>query len=440
MSMSVPYTPPDYVAPGAKSTAWNGPERRSLDPVDQLGRSFNRLCLEASDRYEIVAHLEALGFNTPVALERLGVDNHFALAEELYSRTPKSYERPQPRIRDEREWLTPIVMVMALVVTFGLGAHAATLALVAATWVLIWSQGSAALLSKAHDQLGNEEREQVLAILMRAGLVGISVTWGVTRFGIDAAASAFLWYGVAGLLWSRRPRQALVLPLFAAIGLGASAWLGLAAEVVQGATIAAAVGLSAPLFVRDARSVAGWLVRHLRTIVFHLLYGLGQGLLIIGLLRSSPVDADVVPGAILLAAILLSSQALLLALKRRMMLRLWGDWSGQRYVAAAQRFLTVHALAYLVPVGAGLAVQVIFGPQPWMFHWIGFAIFGLTLALAVVSLTLGDAVTPGVALLAAGLVALSGQVLLVCALLAGAQFVLLLRRLARFERYAVYLL
>jgi hypothetical protein len=434
--MSVPYTPPDYVPPEDERSTWAGLERRSRDPVNQLARSFNRLCLEASDRYEIVANLEAMGYNTPSALAKLGVENHFALADALYARTPRAFGDHRPAHTERRDWWGPVAMVLALVATFGLGAYASPLALVAAGWVLVWSQVSAAMLSRAQGELGPDSQRQVLTVLMRAGLVGLGATWVFARFGLEAAAPALLWYAVAGLLWSGRVRLAVAMPSLALAGLAATYLLGWNVALAQWIALLAALGLAVPLVVAPAAEVRGWAVRSLRHVAFHIAYGVGQALLIAALMRDTPAGADVLPGAVLLAMILLASQALLLKLKEEIRERLWLDREPAAFVAAARWAFTSYALIYLAPVVAGLGIVALAGAQAWTYYWFALALFGLALALAVVSFTLGDAATPGLAFLAAGIAAWSGAFLVVAILLVVSLYVLLLRRSAQFERYA----
>ena len=74
-------------------------ERRSKEPLNQLGRQLDTLCLEASDSFEIAAHLEALGYNSDEVPARYGVLDHFELAERLFVATPKYLPLKQPAER-----------------------------------------------------------------------------------------------------------------------------------------------------------------------------------------------------------------------------------------------------------------------------------------------------------------------------------------------------
>ncbi len=440
MSMPVPYTPPDYVPPEEDRGSWSGPERRSRDPINQLSRSFNRLCLEASDRFEIVAHLEALGFNSPSALAKLGVTDHFELATALYDRTPKTFEHKRTGTAYERDWVSPIAMVLTLIVTFVLGAFSTETILAPALWVLVWSQIASSLLSKAEAEIGTGKRLEVLGPLMLLGLAGLGVSRLAVPFGLEALAPALLWYGVAGLLWARWYGPALVLPTATAATFVIGDAARLDAEVAQLASVGLSGALAVPLIVAGTWSTVWWTVRRSNAMAFPALYGIGQAALIVALLRQTPPNAEVLVGALLLAAILLTSRGLLLRFKKALTERLWRDTNGSGFVAFARRALVAYAAVYLVPVGFAGLVWLDFGYQSWFYHWIGFALFGLCLALAVVSLTLGDAATPGLSFLAAGLAVQLAPFPIVCAVLAALQLLVLLVRSARFERYAVYLL
>ncbi len=442
MSMSVPYTPPDYIPPEVSANEWAGAERRSSDPVNQLGRSLNNLCLEASDHFEIVAHLEALGYNSPTALRRLGFDNHFDLATELFNRTPRRGGARRAAAATEHDALTPIAMALTFIVTFALGAFSTAVVLVPAIWVLVWSQVGAALLAKAHGEIEQDRQPQVLAVIMVLGLLGVGAVWGVARFGLEVLAPMLLWYAAASLLWGRRFRQAVALPLLAGFGVTVTMILDLPPLGAQVFAIIAVAAFCAPLLWSRAWEVAPWFARRLGVTLHPMLYGVGQGLLIVALLQQSPAGSEVTPGASLLVAILLGSRRMLLMLKEALSDRLWRERSGADYRRPAQRAVAIYTGAYLVPIVAVALLSHFIAPQAWFFHWQAFGVFGLCLGLAVVSFTLGAAAAPAITFLVAGVVVVlpGAPFLVVGGLLAAVQLILVLTRIPRVERYAVYLL
>jgi hypothetical protein len=441
MSMPVAYEPPDYTPqPPLEEPAWRGFDRRSQDPIDRLGRAFNRLCLEATDRFEILAHLEALGYNDPAALESLGVDDRFELARRLYERTPTSFALRPPDRHQDRDRVGPAAMALTLGVTLVLGAYASTALIAPALWVLVWSQLGAAVLARADAIFERPVRARVLAALLQLGMVGLGVTWLATPFGPAAAAPALLWFAVASTLWSGRRFAALALPLLVAVALAATRASDAPLTLAQAATSLLSLGFVLPLAMRAWHREAGWLAHVVRHAGYPALYGVGQAMLILALLRQSPPDLLLVPGAILLAAILLTSRSWLVRLKEQLTEQLWASSHVRVFAASVRRYVLGYATLYLVPIAGVAVIDLGSGPLPWAFHVYAFGAFGLCLALAVVMLALGDPATPAIAFALAGALALTISYGVACAALAALQLGVLLRRSGRVERYALHLL
>jgi hypothetical protein len=441
MSMPVAYEPPDFTPqPPSEEPVWRGLDRRSKDPIDRLGRAFNRLCLEATDRFEILAHLEAMGYNDPEALKALGVDDRFELARRLYERTPTSFAlRPAERHRD-RDAVGPAAMALTLGVTILLGAYASTALVAPALWVLVWSQVGTAVLARADAILERAARARVLAALLQLGIVGMGVTWLATPFGPAAAAPALLWFAVASTLWSGRRVAALALPLVVAIALAASWTIDAPPALAHVVTSLLSLSLVLPLAAKDWHREARWVARAVREAGYAGLYGIGQAMLILALLRQSPPGLVFVPGAILLAAILLISRGWLVRLKVQLTERLWAWSCVGAFSASVRRHVLGYAALYLTPIAGVALIDLGNGPLPWTFHVYAFGAFGLCLALAVVMFAVGDPVTPAILFVLAGALALTVSYGLACAALAALQLGLLLRRSGRVERYALHLL
>lgn len=441
MSQSVAYTPPEYVPPEVISNSWSWDERRSQDPVNLLGRSLNRLCLEASDPYEIVAHLEALGLNSPTALARFGMTSHFALAHELYERTPRIRERREPKKKSPRDLATPIAMGLAFVVTFLLGAFSQVAMLAPALVVLIWSQGGSALLMKARGEFQAGERQDVLAALIQIGAVVLALSWVFLRFGVSTLAPTLTWFAVGSLLWGERYRAALAMPLIVGLSLGITALLPLPDAVPQYVAVLAAVALCAPLAWRDSRGIIGWLRANFGVAFHPLMYGVGQGLLIVALLEHENPNDDVIPGALLLLVILLVSQRLLIALKALLTKRLWNSTSEPGFQRFAQLALLGYVAAYVLPLVAAFLLELLSGPTTWHFHWYAFGLFGLSLGIAVVDFALGLPAGASIPFLIAGIAAAAGLPFLwVCLALALSLLLVAELRVRQVGRYAIYLL
>lgn len=441
MSQPVAYTPPDYVPPEVADQNWSGVERRSRHPIDQLGRSLNRLCLEASSPYEIVAHLEALGLNSPTALARFGVTSHFELAHALYERTPRIRERREPKRKTKRDWATPAAMGMAFVITFLLGAFSQVEMLAPAIVVLVWSQVGSALLMKARGELPRADQTGVLGLVVQLGLLALAVAWLPLQFGLATLAPTLIWFSVGSLLWAERYMAAMFVPALVGTSLAAAAAFSLSAALPQSVAVVAAAVFCVPFTLHDPRKSLGWLRRSLAVVPHPLLYGVGQGMLILALLADSSPDRNVIPGALLLLVIILLSQRLLISLKTLLTSRLWRARSRVGFRHFAQMALLGYVGLFLVPLAVAMILEATLGPAAWHFHWYAFGLFGASLGIAVVEFALGNPAGASIPFAVAGSAAWAGLPFLwVGVALAAALLLVAQLRVRQVGRYAIYLL
>lgn len=416
-------------------------ERRSTHPVNQLGRRLNDLCLEASDPYEITAHLEALGYNNANVASQYGVADHFELAWLLFDRTPRRFKLHLPSKAVRASYTRQAVMVLTLLVTAGIGFVTEVGAWGPVVWLLLWSQLGGALLNRAKSDLAVPDQARVLSLLLQMGLAGLVSVWLFTPFALATWVVSLLWLGVAGLLWGERVRAAYVLPVVGGALLILSLWFGL-----QVTTMLAACGLAALLALRSlvvgpTLSCWRWALAQWRHLVPFGLYGLGQSALLFALLVGAGPEA--LPGTVLFAVVLLFAEPHLLWLRGQLSLCLWQGQSAAGYARCARRLIVRYTSVYLLPFLPALIVlayPTLFGSQ-WFFHLAGFALFGFILGLALVSLSLGNSAMPALVFAGGGaLVMFGAPVLWVCAAMAVVECAALLRRSAQLGSYGVFLL
>jgi hypothetical protein len=101
---------PRVVAPrrtteNGPASGYDGPERRSTHALAALGREHDRLCVEATDPWEIAAGLEAAGVDDRRARMQYGVASVFDLAVELYVNVPR---RPPAEPKPADPWHRPL--------------------------------------------------------------------------------------------------------------------------------------------------------------------------------------------------------------------------------------------------------------------------------------------------------------------------------------------
>jgi hypothetical protein len=101
---------PRVVAPrrapeGETADRYHGPERRSASALAAMAREHDRLCVEASDPWEIAAGLEAAGVDDRRARAEFGVGSVFDLAVELFVGVPR---RPPEEPHPTDPWHRPL--------------------------------------------------------------------------------------------------------------------------------------------------------------------------------------------------------------------------------------------------------------------------------------------------------------------------------------------
>ena len=208
--------------------------------------------------------------------------------------------------------------------------------------------------------------------------------------------------------------------------------------MLAGTGLATLVALR-PLLVWSKPRNWAWAARQGRYLFPFILYGVGQGLLLIALLRGSSSEA--LPGVALFALLLLFAEPQLLWLRGELKNHLWNESSTRRYTVLARRAITLYTGRYLLTFVPALGLWLGFGMHPWLFHLLGFALFGTALGLGLVALSIGDTKIPAVIfMVGGGAVALGLPLLLVLPLMILAAFALLLRRCHYLGRYGIHFL
>jgi hypothetical protein len=419
----------------------SGIERRSTHPIKQLGRALNSLCLEAADPYEIAAHLEALGYNNRAAIGKFGVADHFELAHELFYSTPRRLPFTRPSAELRRNYTRQAVMVLTLLVSVAMGSFAIVNAWSAVIWLLVWSQLGGALLNRARSELTPLHQEKVLTLLLALGLAGLGMCWLFTLFGPVTASVSLLWFGVAGLLWAERLHTALLLS--ALIGAECLLVIGLGLPLL---TLFLGVALTVALILRPfwcwiPLHSWRWALAQGPHVGPFIAYGLGQGALLLTLLRGA--GREVLPGLILFALLLLISDTHLTGLRQRLNLYLWREDSAVVYGRLARLTLVRYCAIYLLAFAPALAVYLVpaLGGEASLYHLAGFALFGVLLGLSLVALSLGNSLLPAVVFSLGGVLLLLGLPFFwIAGAMALGLFAEMLRRIALLGRYGVYLL
>ena len=270
----------------------------TLDAVDRLALSLADLCSTAVDPLAIVAGLEAEGYNDRAALERFGLPDLFALADELHQRVPRELDPPDARVppppATARALLRGVLFaapalcgVTFLVTTLSGPARAA----LAAVQILAWGYGQG-VAHLAYARLGSGEKcaaRQVLragtlgALVAAVGLFGlIELLFGTAARDLAPAATtlAFCLAAVPALVLGAEYRLAATLAPAVVGALAAAFGAAASAATASGALSAAAAALLAIRLTRHEPQPHPVTRRELVRAMPHVLSGLGTGTLL----------------------------------------------------------------------------------------------------------------------------------------------------------------
>jgi hypothetical protein len=289
MSMTSSYralestTPRDY----------SGVERRSNDPVDRLGRTYDRVCTIAVDSLQITAALEADGINDDVA-RAYGKSTVFEVAEELYRRVPlRLKDSTVSRSRSLRWRELPHGLLFALPGFFypaiiSLTSAAAT-TLTLALAVIVgwgWSQLTVRLAYLLIGRTLEREAAQLLRLTSVAGILVVSLLAAATYSYLGPAsflaigqmvyqmtAAVLILYGREDLLFSAMfPAVLVSIVFFVAPGVVSAAMVAVAVVMSLLGAIAAAAHVTArgPTPLADRLGLTG---RDVADALPFLIYG-----------------------------------------------------------------------------------------------------------------------------------------------------------------------
>lgn len=406
------------------------------DPLFVLYQKLERLCVRASDPYEIAAHLEAIGYNRYRVQREFGLDGVFKLAERLYALVPREFP-PVPssptnlQVARRLFWkYLAVLSTFSAILAFYL--RGGKIGWAVAIWLLAWSQASYFLVNRAEGELDSFD---VPGVRAGAVLLGALVTLALSFFSsrpLDALAGGILWVGVTGMLWEERARVGSVVGAVAALG----AWLGAG---VPGFFLAGAPCI-ARFLARPFRGGLRWLLESLPEGICPGIYGLGQGLLLYGLFRGAPLE--VLCGATAFA--LVWASLLDFALHRFAVTvnrALWESLDFLGFFRCTGRALITCTVTLFLPLGAAGGVSV-FVPDFFRFYFVALGLWALTAGAGTWLFSLGERRWPAGIVFFAGVVTVAAGDLWipVSAVASLALLVCLVSVLRRPVRYGVWFL
>ena len=190
-----------YKRPGFRVNEWYGVEKRRTDLLGRLNRELFEVSKEATDPYELAAHLEALGFNSERVSREFSLPSTFELARLLFQMSPRKPElRRRSYIQLPSLGWRQVLILAAIMSTLVLAQSSASSQWLMTLWLITWSIASGSVLTRAKEKLNATRQRSVFALVMLTGFIGIALI-GLDQRTLVAYAIAVLWWGVAGAIW-----------------------------------------------------------------------------------------------------------------------------------------------------------------------------------------------------------------------------------------------
>ncbi len=278
-----------YQRPKFRVNEWYGLEKRRTDLLGKLNRELFEVTKEATDPYELAAHLEALGFNNERVAKEFSLNSTFELARQMFQ---LSVRKPELRRRSFVQmpglgW-RQVLILAAIVATLVLSQNATLPQWLMTLWLITWSIASGSVIARVKDKLNEVKQRSVFSLLMLVGLIGIGFV-GLDHRALTEYTMALLWWGVAGALWLQELLErnrywflGFSLCVIAALALPA---LNIPLSIVFALLAFVCLFFLLPEFRRVKLESFRFIFADLPMLMTQLGYATGFGLLLIQLIR-----------------------------------------------------------------------------------------------------------------------------------------------------------
>jgi hypothetical protein len=382
-----------------------GGNRRGRARLNRLARELYDVCRNAADPFELAAQLESLGYNRYRVNREFGFRTTFDLAEQLFALTPRRPRliTPSYNLRSPFWWHT--VLLLAFFVTVLLySVNAETPQYVLYIWLLAWAAAGTYVLPRLGDA-DTKTRQRVFSFVLLVGLTGLLTLLYALVSGPLQVILTLLWWQLPATFWLSGLKLASNHRLrhFIPVLVSVCAFF-LPPLVSCFLLLLSALLLFGPFLSWPTSSTFRYLEENLQVFLLPALFGLGQGVLALQVLRDTryPVQG-------LLFVILTVFAALWLEtfFKRSVVTALWAAKSSEEFQTRLFRSLGFY-LRVLVIV-AFLAVIFLFNILLPLYSaaFLPFILLALAVSLGFLLLGFSDIFLPATAFSTASVLILS---------------------------------
>ncbi len=366
---------------------WFGDDERIERPLNRLSRSMYEITVNATDVYEIAAHLEAIGYNSYRVKREFGYDSPFELAKAIKELTPKKpiAEHSWQKSLNSM-WLRQLSILLAILATIILQIKTIPHNWLTIVWLIIWSVIGAKLINKMSAELSTQNSRRVLTVNIVWGFLGLVLVWGLKYPSLPEAIINTLWWGLTSLLWIETVSRKASYKSFVLVAI---AFLGIFNLPLIPIIILLNI-TTIYIIIPDMRlpklDTWTWLISSTKSVALIIPYGLGIGLLLVELFQAHS-KYTLIAGSILVI-MSFASEWLVIWLKDRLSSSLWIAKSDKEY---ASRTSIVSWTIFFLLVGAALVIllfSLLSSDGNLILTVAHFILYGLVLSFALILLTL----------------------------------------------------
>lgn len=385
MSQVGRYKKPEFI----ESYESFGENQRSFRPINILARKMFDITKNATDVYEIAAHLEAIGYNSYRVKREFGIDNPFELAREIQNLTPNQITEDYFWKKTfNATWLKQFTILLAIFATIILQINSVPQNWLTIVWLIIWSVIGSKLVNKMHSELSLDNSGRILAILSFWGFIGLVTVWTLRFPTMSEATVNLLWLVLTAVLWSESLLQKSSYKGLILIAIAVLAILPIPLLAVSVLLVVVGIFFLLPMLEFPSIESWQWLAKSMQSVSILIPYGFGIGLLLVELFQLH--TKYILVAGIILIIMSFASEWLVIWLRDKLADSLWLSKSNDEYMSRTK--VVAIAVGLLLSASAfTILIFSIFSNNPDLTITVAhFILYGLSLSFSLILLSLDN--------------------------------------------------
>jgi hypothetical protein len=291
-----------------------------------------------------------------------------------------------------------------IIITIALLAKSPVADWLTVIWLCSWSVAGSRLLGRAPAELSPLQSRRVLSAIMLFGLIGLALIWFFVRPAPQAMIVGLLWWSISASLWIESLNRLFRLRNFLPLVVASLGLLPFPPALTIMLLLASSFFILAPFTALPDLRTFLWLKKYPGELALLALYGAAMGFFFAYLFTR--YQNHVVLGGTLLTIILITTDWLILWLRRVLSKSLWQARSREDFNQLTWQMTNVVPRLLVLVALIALLVWLQYSGSTLAVVIAHFGLVGLSLSLAVVLFSLDNLVLPSILFMLAALMLL----------------------------------